>query len=140
MTDAGKSGEKTGLQELMDRVAGAKGDPSSWPVTLFLLGLLVVILSVVGIKLALTKRKAAELARKLREQEEVAKASKEDEKLASNEEVRLEAEKVTQEAQQQVQGFKDELAARKVSHEEYVRELQSITSWDDVVVVDARSP
>jgi glucose-6-phosphate-specific signal transduction histidine kinase len=132
--------DESGLKKLMDQVAGAKGDASSWPVTIFLLSIFVIILSILGIKLALTKRRAAELARKLREQEEAAKQAKENEAMAGNEEARKDAQEVIKDVEARVAAIQSDMDARRVAHEEYVKELKSISDWDQIVVVDARKP
>lgn len=140
MTDAGNPEERSGLQKLMDSVSGSKGEASSWPVTVFLLGILVLILAVVGIKMALTKRRAAELARKLREQEESIKVAKENERLAANDEARRDAQEVIKDLEGQITELRDEMDVRKINHEDYVKELQAVSGWDDIVVVDKRDP
>jgi septal ring factor EnvC (AmiA/AmiB activator) len=140
MPDAQPQTEESGLKKLLDSVSGSKGEASSWPVTVFLLSFFVIVLSILGIKLALTKRKAADLARKLREQEELNTVAKENEKLADSAESRADAQAVIKELETEISGLKDEITASKVTHEEYVKELQSVSSWDDIVVVDARTP
>ena len=140
MTDAQPQDEESGLKKLLDSVAGSKGEASSWPVTVFLLSFFVIILSILGIKLALTKRKAADLARRLREQEELNIVAKENEKLATSAEERASTQEVIKEIEIEVAGLRDEIAASKIVHEEYVKELQSVSSWDDIIVVDARGP
>jgi len=132
--------DESGLKKLLDQVAGAKGDASSWPVTVFLLAIFVIILSILGIKLALTKRGGAEAARKLREQLEAEKQAKENEKLAANEEARREAQEVIKDAEARITALQDEIDTRRSNHEEYVKQLQEVSSWDDIVVVDARKP
>jgi len=140
MTDPQPQDEESGLKKLLDSVAGSKGESSSWPATVFLLSFFVIILSILGIKLALTKRKAADLARRLREQEELNIVAKENEKLSTSEEERASTQEVIKEIEIEVAGLKDEITASKVTHEEYVKELQAISSWDDIVVIDARGP
>jgi len=138
---ADKPDEKSGLQKILDSVSGSSegGSPSSWPVTVFFLSLFVIILAVLGIKMALTKRAAAETARKLRKQLEDERQARENAKLAENDEARREAQEVIADAVARVAGLKQEMAVRQVAHEEYVKELQSISSWDDIVVVDRRN-
>lgn len=140
MTDAGKKDEKTGLKKLLDSVAGTGADKASWPATVFLLSLFVLILSFLGIKLALAKRKAAELAAQLRLQQEVAKAAKEDEKMAHNAEEREYAQGVIKETNETIVALQDEIYQRKIEHDDYVRELESVSSWDDIIVVDSKDP
>jgi len=141
MTDAQQpKDEESGLKKLLDSVAGSKGEASSWPATIFLLSFFVIVLSILGIKLALTKRKAADLARRLREQEEMNVVAKENEKLATSAEERAGTIEVIKEIETEIAGLKDEITASKITHEEYVKELQSVSSWDDIVVVDARGP
>jgi uncharacterized protein HemX len=137
-----KPDEKSGLQKILDSVAGSGegGSPSSWPVTLFFLSLFVIILAVLGIKMALTKRAAAETARKLRKQLEDERQAKENAKLADNETARRDAQEVIKDIETQITELKSEMGARQVMHEEYVKELSSISSWDQLVVVDARDP
>ena len=131
---------KSSLQKLLDQVAGTGGDKASWPVAVFLIAIFVLILSVLGIKLALTKRAAAETAKKLREQLEAERQARENEKLAVNEEVRKDALEIVKDAEAKVTALQNEMDARRVVHEEYVKELQSISSWDEIIVIDARDP
>jgi len=126
------------LKQLMDKVAGAKGDQSSWPATVALLAVFVIVLAVLGIKLALTKRKAAQLASDLRRAQEEKIAAEENAKLAANEMMRKDAEEMIKDAQARAETLNNELDAHKVTHDEYVKQLQSISSWEELVVVDGR--
>ena len=134
------SDEKSSLQSLLDQVAGTGGDKSSWPVALVLIGLFVLILSILGVKLALTKRSAAETARKLREQLEIERQARENEKLAANEAARQDAQEVIKDVEARVTGLKAEMEGRRIEHQEYMAELANVSSWDQITVVDAREP
>lgn len=131
---------KTGLQKLMDQVAGVGGDQASWPAAVFLISIFVIVLSIVGIQLALTKRKAAQLASDLRKAQEAQKEAEENAKLAADAAAQKDAQQVIADAQAKVTALQADLDSRKIDHDSYVKELQSVISWDDVVVVDARGP
>jgi hypothetical protein len=131
-----KPAEKTGLQKLLDSAAGTE-EKSSLPVAAFFIGIFVLILAILGIKMVLTKRAAAETARKLREQLEAERQAHENAKLADNDAQRKDAEEVIRDAMARVTELQNEMDARRVAHEEHVKELSSITSWDQIVV-DAR--
>jgi hypothetical protein len=132
--------ERTGLQKLMDQVAGVKGDQASWPAAMVLISIFVLVLSVLGIKLALTKRKAAQLASDLRKAQEAQKEAEENAKLAADTAAQQDAQQVIMDSQAKVEAIQSDLDARKIDHDAYVKELQSVTSWDDIVVVDNRGP
>ena len=140
MTDAGKPEEKSGLQKLLNSVTGTGAEKASWPVAVFLLSLFVIILSFLGVKLALAKRKAAELASQLRLQQEVATVAKEDEKMASNDTERQHARAVIEEVNEVITDLQKELDARKAEHDGYVKELESVAGWEGITVVDSRGP
>lgn len=140
MPDQNSQEEKPGLQKLLDQVAGSGGDKASWPVAIFLISIFVLLLSILGVKLALTKRAAAETAKKLREELEREKQARENEKLADNAESRREALEIMEEAEVKIAELQNSMDARRAEHEDYVKELQSVTTWDQIVVVDARGP
>lgn len=129
------------IKSLMDKVAGEGGQSekaSSFPVTMVIIGILVLIVSVIGIKLAFAKRKAAELASKLRKAEEEKAQAIENEKLAENSNARQTARDEVKALDDEIRELTDQMEARKVKHEETVKELQGITSWDDIEIVDGR--
>jgi len=128
------------LNDLMDLVTGAKGNKSSWPVTLFLVAGLVIVASIFGIQMALQKRKAAELVAKYREELEKERQARENEKLAQNDVERAAAKKAIEEAQKNYESLTKSVDDLAKAHEEKVKELSSITSWDDIVVIDSRKP
>jgi len=126
------------VQSIMDKISGQAGNKASWPVMLFLLGLLVLVFSILGIKLALARRQAAELAAKLRKAEEVAKQEQEKVQLANNALDRETAQLAADAAQLQVEDLHQLLEAQRLAHEEKVREIKGVTSWDNLVIVDKR--
>jgi len=128
------------LSSLMDSITGVgEGQkPSSTPVTLVLVGLVVLLISVFGIRMALAKRKAAQLAAKIRKIEEEKEQAKEKEKLAENSAARQTAKEEVAALGKEVLGLKAKIASRHAEHKKDVEELKSVTSWDDILIVDAR--
>jgi hypothetical protein len=130
--------KKTGLQTLLGEISGVGETKASWPATLFLIGFLVLLVSLLGIKLALTKRKAADLAKDLREKNEEIARAKEAEKLTKNEEERTRAHIVLIDSESKVNQIKLDMEKYRVDHEACMYELSSISNWDDIIVVDDR--
>lgn len=132
--------EENLLSGLMKQVVGSEGgnSPSSFPVTMVLIGIVTLIISFMGIKLALAKRKAAQLAVQVRRSEEEKKRIKEEMQLAENSEKRQAAQEEIQELTKEILGLKAQIAKRQAAHLEYVDGLKGVTSWDDIVVVDSR--
>jgi len=129
------------LKSLMDKVSGGEGESekaSSLPVTLVIIGILVVIVSIIGIKLAFAKRKAAELASKLRKAEEEKAQAVENAKLAENSNARQTSWEEIKALDIEIQELHKQIDARRLAHEETAKELKSITSWDDIKIVDGR--
>ena len=127
------------LQDVTDMVSGKEdGIKASWIVTFFLIAGLVVGISIIGIKLVLAKRKAVELAAKIRKAEEEKKQAEENVKLSENDTARQTAREEVKAFSKEVLGLKAQMAKRQVDHEKSVEELQGITSWDDIIVVDGR--
>jgi len=128
------------LNSLIDQISGSKEDQSkaSFPVMWILLGAVVIIISIMGIRLALAKRKAAQLAWKLAKVEEENETAKENERLAESslarQTARLEQEALKREAEQ----LRAKIEDRRKAAAEEAEQLKSITSWDDIKVVDAR--
>lgn len=125
------------INSLMDRIASKEGG-ASMPVTLVLVGILVIVVSVMGIRLAFAKRKAAELAVKLSRAEEEKARAQENEKLAENSTARQSAREEVAALNVEIGCLKNKMAIRHHGHEEDVKKLRSITSWDDLVVEDKR--
>lgn len=128
------------LHDIMDAVTGRakESEKASWPVTLFLLAGLVIAISFLGIKLAMAKRKAAELAIKMRRAEEEKARAEEDAKLKENKDEQKEAWTRVRERSKEILSLKAQMIVRMKKHEQAVKDLQAITSWDDFVVVDDR--
>jgi len=129
------------VSSLMKRIAGGGEEAaksSSFPVTLVLVGILVLVISIFGIRMAFAKRKAAELAAKIRKIEEEREQAKEKEKLAENSAARLAARDEVKALGKEILGLKAKMAHRQSAHEKEVEKLRSVTSWDDIVIVDAR--
>lgn len=127
------------IGSLMDRIAGSgEKASSSGPVTLVLLGLLVLVVSILGIKLAWAKRKAAELAVQVRRAEEEKKRAEENAKLAENSTTRQAAQEEIKALSKDVLGLKARMAKRHSEQKELAEQLKPVTSWDDIVVVDGR--
>lgn len=128
------------LSGLMSKIAGSGEDksPSSFPVTLVLVGFMVLVLSVFGIRMALAKRKAAQLAAKVRKIEEEREQARENEKLADNSTARQTAKEEVAALGKEILQLKARMARRHTEHRKDVEELKSVTSWDDIMIVDAR--
>lgn len=128
------------ISGLMKRIAGDgedKKSSSSFPVAMVLLGIVVLIISFMGIKLAWAKRKAAELAVQVRRAEEEKKRAKEDLELANNSAEREAAQGEIEALTVEVLELKKEIADRQVQHTKDMKQLEGVTSWDDVIVVDS---
>jgi uncharacterized protein YxeA len=132
--------EKNLLSDLMNQIAGSgeDGKSPSFPVTMVLIGIMVLVLAVVGIKMAFAKRRAAELAYKIRKAEEEKAQAEEDVKLGENSEARYVANEEVKARQREILNLKAKMALRTAAHKNEVKKLESVTSWDDIEVVDAR--
>jgi hypothetical protein len=143
MTKEQQKSEGGAVASLMKAIVGppetGKG-AASWPATLILVGLLVLFVSILGIQLALSKRKAAKLAAEVRQLEEEKTRLQEEAKLISNEEIRTAAYEAVRGYTQEILDLKARLALREKRHVDAAKGLQSITSWDDIVVVGRRAP
>jgi hypothetical protein len=128
------------LHDIMDMVTGRakESEKASWPVTLILLAGLVITISILGLRLAMSKRKAAELAVKVRRAEEEKKRVVEAKELEENAHTREALEKKSQDITGKILGIKAQMALRMQKHKEAADGLRSVTSWDEVVVFDAR--
>jgi len=128
------------LSSLMKQIAGTgEGKKSSsFPVMMVLVGIVVLVVSIMGIKLALAKRKAAKLAAQIRKSEEEKIQAQENLKLASNTTARQTAREEIAALTKETLGLKARMARRQAAHEESIKELEGITSWDDIEIVDAR--
>lgn len=132
--------EKNIISDLMNQIAGTGEDKksSSFPVTMVLVGILVLVLAVFGIRMAMAKRKAAKLAYKIRKIEEEKERARENEKLAENSTARMTAKEEVKALGKEILQLKANMAMRMSDHKAEVEKLQAVTSWDDIVVVDAR--
>ena len=129
------------IKDLMDRIAGqgeeSKGQ-SSFPVTIVLVGILVIFISILGIKLAWAKRKAAELAIQVRRAEEEKKRAKENVRLGDNATARQAASEEAKAREKEILSLKARLAKRQSDKDVMAEELKAVTDWDDIKVVDGR--
>lgn len=127
------------ISSLMEKVAG-KGDSkgSSLPVTLILVGIIVLILAVSGLKMAFTKRKAAKLAAQIRKAEEEKKRVEENLKLTDNAIVKQAHWEEIRAISKEILVLKSKMAIRQIAHKKAVKSLQLVTSWDDIEIMDGR--
>jgi uncharacterized protein HemX len=131
---------KSLISDLMDRISGSEEkSSSSTPAMLILLGLLVLVVSVLGIKLAWAKRKAAELAVQVRRAEEEKKRAEENAKMAENSAARQTAQQEADALGKDIDNLKSQIAQRHEEQKELVSQLNPVTSWDDIVVIDGRN-
>ena len=139
--DQGTKPEENLLSGLMKQIAGDGEDKksSSFPVTMVLIGIMVLIISLMGIKLALAKRQAAKLAVQVRRAEEERKRLKEKIELSDNATERQASHEEVKALTKEILGLNARIAKRQSDHLKSVSQLQAITSWDDVVVVDSRN-
>jgi len=121
------------LSSLMDKITGTGKDSSSFPVTLVLVGFMVLVLSVFGIRMAFAKRKAAQLAAKIRKIEEEREQVKEKVKLAENSTARQTAKEEVTALSKEILSLNARMVQRHVEHQKDVEELRSVTSWDDII-------
>jgi len=130
------------LSNLVDKVVGKgeSGTQSSLPTTLILIGVAVLIISVMGILLVLSKRKAARLAARVRKLEEEKAQREEDFKLIENEKDRAGARAAIQMAEARIFNLKKELEKLNAAGRARAAELASVTSWADLEVVEKRDP
>ena len=140
MPDSEEKSEKNLLSDLMKQIAGDGEDKksSSFPVTMVLVGVVVLIVSLMGIKLALAKREAAKLAVQVRRAEEEKKRVKEKIELSNNSTERQTAQEEIKALTKEIFNIKARIATRHASHRRRVDELKGLTSWDDVIVLDSR--
>jgi len=118
---------------------GSSGS-SSLVVYLIVTALAVIGFSILGWLLVRARREAARLAYELRKKEEEQKRAAEDHKLAQNAADRNEAHKKVKALEEEILGLKKKLEEQKAAQAERTKELEAITSWDDLVIVDKREP
>ena len=126
------------IGSLMNQIAGQGEKSSSWPVMLIFLSVFVIFISILGIKLAWAKRVAVKLAIQVRRVEEEKKRVEEDAKLSENSVVRQAAQEKITTCTKEVLKLKAQIAKRYSEQKEMADQLKSITSWDDIVVVNIR--
>lgn len=138
MTNGDKEGHP--IHDLMEMVAGSKGGKgASLPITIILIGGVVLVLAIMGIQLALAKRKAAKLASKLRLEEEARATAKEEVARADSDAKKEAAKKEAAAADKRIQATSLELLDLQSKHQERLKTLSAVTSWDDITVSDKRS-
>ena len=99
----------------------------------------VLFISILGIKLALAKRKAVELAIQVRRAEEEKKRVEEAIKLNENSDIRQVIQEEIKTCQKEVLRLKARMAKRQSIQKEIADQLKSITSWDDIIIIENRS-
>ena len=122
------------LQDLMGMLTDQGGSKASWPVMLFVLAGIVIIFSVMGIRMAMAKRKAAELASKLRKAEEEKVQAAEAAKMIGNADDRKAAFEAIKVLNKDVLSLKAKMVKRSVDHHALLEDLKSVTSWDDLII------
>jgi len=139
-----KEEEKTSLLVNLVKTATERKDSegssgsSSFVVYLIITAMAVIGFSILGWLLVRSRREAARLAYELRKKEEEQKRAAEEHKLAKNGTERNEAHKKVKKLEGEIQELKKKLDAQKVAHDDRVKSLEEITTWDDLVVVDRR--
>jgi signal transduction histidine kinase len=126
------------ISSLMERIAGKEDSTrSSFPITIIAISILVLVVAVMGVKLAWTKRKAAELAVKVRRAEEEKERAKENIELSVNAAEREASQEEVKALGKEILDLKAKIADRQTQHTKDMKQLEGVTSWDDVIVVDS---
>lgn len=132
----GKS--ETLLDSLMAKITGARGNGSTFMVTVFLVLAAMLIIAIMAARLAMAKRKAVATMVKLRQAEDAVEAAKNAQKLADNEHERAQAGLRLEAAASEVKDLQKAIASAQADHAVVLNDLGTITSWDDIVVSDKR--
>jgi len=104
----------------------------SAPASIFGLVLAAIITGVLAFLLGLARRRAAIERNKALVLEEQLEQVKEKAKLDENQKVRDEAAKKILELQEKVDNSTERLEALDEQHEDYVKQLKKVNSWDDL--------
>lgn len=131
---------KSTLWGLVDRIVGTGGQRSgtSFPATLILLGVVVVIFSAMGVTLVLSRRKAARLAAQLKRVEEEKAQAEENFRLDLNKAKRHEHTVEINRLDLHVRDLKVQIEGLEERNRHTVEDIAKITDWKDFVVVDKR--
>lgn len=122
-------------QNLMSQLLTKNWKPTSaLPIIIFVC-ILVISVSVLGLRAVLAKRSAAQAMRKLKEVDDARLRALSDAKMAINDESRQLAEKRLEVLDVQLSTIARSLSSGRENHQKYVQSLQSITDWGDVMVV-----
>jgi 5-bromo-4-chloroindolyl phosphate hydrolysis protein len=107
---------------------------SALPIVVFIV-ILVFLVAFIGLRASLAKKSASDAMQKLKAVDDLRLKAMAEAKLADNEEARKQAEKKLEELDVQLSTIAGQVSARRVVHQKYVQSLQSITDWDDVMVI-----
>lgn len=122
-------------KELMDQLLSKRWKISSaLPIVVFIV-ILVFLVAFIGLRASLAKKSASDAMQKLKAVDDLRLKAMAEAKLADNEEARKQAEKKLEELDVQLSTIAGQVSARRVVHQKYVQSLQSITDWDDVMVI-----
>lgn len=131
---------KSKLWNMVDKIVGSGDQKSgtSLPTTLILLGVAVVIFSIMGVVLVLSRRKVARLASQMRKLEEEKFQVEESIKLellgSKRSEMQARINKLDLDTRD-LQGQIDGLGER---NRHALEDIAKIADWDDFVVIDKR--
>lgn len=133
------------LSNLVESIAGSPKEEksstgTSFPVAIILIGVVVLIVSVLGIMLVLARRKAARLAAQVRKLEEEKLQLKENQLLEENEEKRAKGEAIIKATEEKIAKTEEALEEVNALGRARAESLASVTTWDDLTVVDKREP
>lgn len=146
MTDDKKDQESGGIEQLLlnlvDKAAGKGGDSkgASFPVYVVLTGVVCLLFALVGFMAVRAKRRAAQLEYDLRKKDEEQKRLAEQLLLEQNDTKRAEAEDQVTKLTDDIQGLKKELEVVGSAAADRSKALAQAASWDDLVLVDKRTP
>jgi len=131
---------KSNLWSMVDKIVGTGDGKSgtSLPATLILLGVVVVIFSIMGVTLVLSRRRAARLAAQLRRAEEDKVQAEEQVRLNHNNEQRYAHQAKINGLDLRIRDIKDQIGGLDERNRNTLGDIAKITDWNDFIVVDKR--
>ena len=127
------------LEDLINTIAARddKDRSSSLVTTVLMIGVAIAF-GVMGLMLALSRRKVVLLESELRKQAEAKVKAEEETTLAYNDGLREAAQEEIKSIESQVKEIKKEIISREADYIGYATDLDRVVSWDQIVIVDSR--
>lgn len=137
MSDGGAY--KSVLGSMVDKIVGGQKTSSSLPITLVLLCVVIVIFSIIGVTLVLSRRKAVKLAARLRKLEEEKAQAEENFRLETNGTLRHESSAKVNELDLRIRDVRGEIEGLDERNRHTLEGIAKITDWEDFVTIDKRN-